>query len=967
MYHYIDAAVVRAAALCFDRPVVWPELTGPAANISSWRAWLQQIWQEADFANAVTAASPDLASRVEQVCAGRALPEPAARRTVLSVLRYLLRARTRATPFGLFAGVAAARIGTVPALRTGTGHRTAARPDAAWTTAVVGRFEEHRGLRPRLLLLTSSLVVERDGYVVIEHRPSGTRDVAPEHVQVRLTGPVREALDSARTPILWSDISGKLSVSFPTVPLATIETLLAGLVSQRVLITSLREPMTATEPLAALVTRTRCLAPSETAELRMAPKTALDLGVDWDLVVPEAVAQEAADAAKALTRLAPRAALTGWTEWHGRFLERYGPRAVVPVLDAVEVLGYPPGYLGSSSTSAPSPLPDRDSRLIRLAHSAALQRRLTVELDDAAIEELSTTAPGHPVQPSTEMTVRIDAVSVPALEQGEFTLHVVGVARSAGTTTGRFLGLLDDEDRRRMTEVYAGLPGVHQGALIAQISSTPLSVSAENVARAPQVTDLVISLGDYHGPDTSLIPLTDLAVTADAERLHLVSLSRRRPVHTLLLNAVDLSHHSHPLARFLAEAPVALAVPCTGFMWGTAAHNLPFLPALRYGRTILSPARWLLSRDDLPAASAPWPLWDEALTGWSRDMQLPERMYLSEADQSMALDLSEPSHRALLRTHLDRDGTVTLRPAPTPQDLGWTGGRAHEVVIPLAAEQKVTPVRAGGHVVSREHGHLPGHGDRIYLQLYGHRDRQNSLLTRHLSTVLKELSGPRWWFVRYRTPVDHLRLRLTCAPGTLGSAVEQIGEWTRQLQQSGLITDVGMETYYPETARFGGPAAIDAGEQYFAADSEAVLAQLVAQSGKNAPDDRAVTAASMVDIVTGLLGDDAAAMRWLIEHTRTDQAAPPRTVYRQAVDLADAGPSGLDERVTTAWSARRVALAAYARALKSAGTQPHDLLPDLLHLHHVRMRGPGLPEERTHLHLARAAALSRTARARRTS
>ncbi|MDX3132139.1 lantibiotic dehydratase [Streptomyces europaeiscabiei] len=944
-----------------------PELTGSSANAMSWRAWLHQTWQTDDFAAAVAAASPDLASRVLQICTGQPVADGAVRRTVLAVLRYLLRARSRATPFGLFAGVAAARIGPVSALDRGTGHRATARPDAARAMALVDQFEAHSAVRPHLLLIASSLVVERDGYVVIEHRPCGTRDAAFDHVQIRLTGPVREALEGTRTPISWSDLAAKLSAGFPTASSAAIANLLAGLVKQRFLVTSIRSAMTVTDPLGALLTYTQRLPQEETAELREVPKPVIDLRTDWDLVVPETVAQEAAAAAKALTRLAPRAALPGWTAWHGRFLERYGPRSVIPVMDAIDALGYPHGYLGSTSASTSSPLHDRDSRLIQLAATAGMQRRLEVELDDAAIEQLATTDPGHPVQPSTEVTVRIDAASVPALRQGEFTLHVVGVARSAGTTTGRFLSILDDEDRRRMTTVYAGLSGVHGGALVAQISSAPLSARADYVARAPQATELVISLGDYYGSATNVIPLTDLAVTADAERLHLFSLSRRRPVHTLLLNALNLGSHSHPLARFLVEAPVALTVPCTGFMWGTAASNLPFLPALRYGRTILSPARWLLASDDLPTAPAPWPEWDEALAQWRRDMHLPERVYLSEADQRMALDLTEPSHRALLRTHLDRDGSVKLSPAPEPRGLGWTGGHAHEVVIPLIADQSVSPVRAAAHIVSREHGRLPGCGNHIYLRLHGHRDRQDAILTRHLPILLRELAATRWWFIRFPDPEDHLRVRLTCAPGTLGSSIERIGQWSQQLQHRGLITHTSVETYHPETARFGGPTAIDAAEHYFAADSSAALAQLATQAGEAAPDARALTAASMVDIVTGLLGDDVTAMHWLIQHTRTDPVAPPRTVYRQAVDLVNTGHPGLDGPLATAWSARRTALAAYARALTDAAANAQDLLPDLLHLHHVRMCGPGLPEERTHLHLARAAALSWTARARSTS
>lgn len=965
MYRYADAVLIRGAAGNLDQQIDWPDLVSATANSASWRAWLRQTWAGSEFAGAVALASPDLASRVGDICAGRPLPDGTVRRTVLAVLRYLLRSQTRATPFGLFAGVAGARLGAMPSVRIGRVHHPSARADAGHAAVLADRFEQHPALQSRLMLLASSFAVEHDDHVVIEHRRSEKRNVGPEHVRIRMTGPVRRALNGARTPILWSDLAAKLAVDFPGAPPAAIDELLAGLVRQRVLLTSLRSAMTKPDPLAGLIDHAHHLPTAGKGELDEAPRPVIDLRLDWDLTIPDTVAREAATAAQALARLAPRASLAGWTEWHARFLDRYGPRATVPVLDAIDTLGYPPGYLGATTAPAPSLLPNRDSRLIKLAHAAAVQGRTEVALSEATLEDLATTGAGHPVQPSTEVTVRIEAVDAAALQRGEFTLHVVGMARSAGTTTGRFLDLLPDDDRRRMTDVYAGLPGVHRGALVAQISATPLSVRAENVARAAQATDLVISLGEYHSPDTHLMPVTDLAVTADAEQLHLVSLSRRRPVHTLLLNAVDLGLHSHPLTRFLAEAPVALAVPCTGFLWGAAASNLPFLPALRYGRTILSPARWLLDRNDLPVASAPWQEWDAVLTRWCSDVRLPRHVYLSEADQRIALDLVEPSHRALLRAHLDRASTATLHPAPRPQALGWIGGRAHEAVIPLITEQNRAPVRTPTHVVGHEHGHLPGTGGSLYLQLHGRRDRQDPILTRHLPVLLSDLDNPRCWFIRYPDPDDHLRLRLTCAPKTLGTIFEHVGQWTEQLRRRRLISHASMETYHPETARFGGPSAIDAAEAYFAADSACALAQLTAAGAKSAPDARAVTAASMVDIAAGLLGDRTAAMHWLIEHTRNDSTAPPRAVYRQAVALVYTHAVDLDERTLMAWAARRTALTNYARALAETDTSPGDLLPDLLHLHQVRMQGPGLPKERMQLHLARAAALSWTARARR--
>ena len=239
-----------------------------------------------------------------------------------------------------------------------------------------------------------------------------------------------------------------------------------------------------------------------------------------------------------------------------------------------------------------------------------------ITLDDALVAQLAVVGPDDPVQPSAELTVRVHAASIPDLDEGRFTLHVLGVSRAAGTAAGRFLRLLEAADQERLRAVYAALPGVHGDSLLAQVSAVPLYARSENVGRVRQVAGLVISLGEHRDVSPAQqVPVSDLAVTADARRLHLVSVSRRRPVHTILPSAVDLSIHTHPLARFLLEAPVALAAPCTAFDWG-AASALPFLPALRYRRTVISPARWILTTSDLRGQDASWPQWNDARVGF---------------------------------------------------------------------------------------------------------------------------------------------------------------------------------------------------------------------------------------------------------------------------------------------------------------------------------------------------------------
>jgi thiopeptide-type bacteriocin biosynthesis protein len=519
-----------------------------------------------------------------------------------------------------------------------------------------------------------------------------------------------------------------------------------------------------------------------------------------------------------------------------------------------------------------------------------------------------------------------------------------------------------------MRAAYAALPAAYSDSLLAQISAAPLHAESENVARAPQVTELLISLGEHPAPGPAQrIPLSDLAITADARRMHLVSLSRRRPVHTILPSAVDLTVHTHPLARFLLEAPVALTVPCTAFDWG-AASALPFLPALRCGRTVLSPARWMLYVADLPGKDADWPRWDDSLTAWVDQVRLPPNVYAGDGDRCLPLDLTEPSHRALLREQLNRDGHARLRVAPRSGDLGWARGRPHEITIPLAVTGPgIEPVRWRGEVTRRRHGHLPGCDGVLYLKLFAPRDLHHAILTRHLPDLVGEPGAlPRWWFIRYDDPAPHLRLRLTVESRWFNSTVAQACAWTGRLRDAGLLTDASWETYYPETARFGGTAAMDAAEAFFAADSAAAVAQFAASASRNGPGTRALIAASMADLSAAAAGDQAEGMRWLVEHARTGSNPPPRAAYDQAVALVCEPRQLLVDGVTAAWRARRTALAAYRSALEHAGTAaPEDLLQDLLHLHHARVIGPDPDAERACLHLARAAALSWLVREKR--
>lgn len=1023
LYRCADTALVRAARYTESALPTWPDLTEatPAHAAQHWYAWLQEVWALNPVAEAVEYASPVLTRQVEKVCAGRHPDARQVRRTVLSMAKYLLRMTGRATPFGLFAGVAPASFGPEPAVRWGEGHHAVARAGSSWLADVVARLESCPELRERLQLVANNLSFVRGGRLVVPYPPRshGKHRTAPVEVSMLHTPAVRLAVEAARSPIRSDELAGKLAVEFPTTPRSKIECLLTDMVERRVLISSLHAPATVTDALghlmeqletanagdiphvADLLCRLQEIDQGLARHNRAASTTAgrgirtgvaekmtalsaaarqplaVDLRVDCTLVLPRLVTREAEAAASTLARLTAHPfGTTAWQSYHTRFFERYGIGALVPVLDVVDPdvgIGFPAGYLGADPEPRAA-VSGRDQRLLALAQEAALDGREEIILDERLVADL--TVGDHTrtwVPPHLELCFELQSASEEALGRGEFDLAVVSASRGVGTMTGRFVGLLEPADQERMDGTLARLPPSDVDALPVQLSFSPLAHGDMHVTRAPELLPTVISLGEHREPSGTVIELADLAVACDSRRLSLAWLSRRQRLEPTVLHALDLRAHTPPLARFLVEVGKAQAAVVAAFDWGTASH-LPFLPRVRHGRAILSPARWLLDRAALPLSDAPWPAWREALAAWRARRRLPNLVYLTERDQRLKLDLDQAAHLVLLRSHLASAEHAVLTEAPASGRHGWFGGRAHEIVVPMTATQlptrRTVPPVSATQVIGRDHGHLPGASTWLYAKLYGHLERQAEILAKHLPELLSEWDEPpTWWYIRYRDPEWHLRLRIALPDAQdFGPAAHRVSTWAGCLHRQGLLRDVQFATSYPETGRWGSGALLAAAEEVFSTDSRALVAQLAQPSR---PHPQALAAANLVAIAAAFTGSPDAGTSWLITHAKTEASqSVPRPVLAEAVRLADptgdwallrAAPGG--RAITEAWEPRHRALADYRARLAAAdGIDPDAVLDALLHAHHIRAVGIDRDDERTCLRLARAAALVWAAR-----
>jgi thiopeptide-type bacteriocin biosynthesis protein len=952
----LPAAVLRMSALPAERArPTWRDLDldDPEAGT----AYLREIAADPVAREAVAVSSPSLTHTLDAVLAGRPVERKKLRRAALAVTRYLLRATTRATPFGTLAGVAPAAFGDATAVRVGSAHRRIVRPDAGWLADLVRRRERDPEVLRRLRVVRNALAAERGDRLVLRyvHALDGP---ASREISVRRTAVIAAVWELAERPVAVAELAAALAERFPAAPAAKLEGLVGGLVEQRLLLTELMPAPSAPDPLAhvlALLPGDPELEQARTAMAAYAEAGAdeavarwhvvaeggrhgphVDLAVDAEVTLHREVAAELERAVAALVRMTPADSLSpNLHRYSLDFVVRYGDAQLVPLgelLDPMTGMDAPAGYTVPRTTREVQ----RELRVRRnvghdrlrgaLVQQAVLDGSGEVVLDDALIDRLALDDDVPP--PALDMGIELHARSATAIDRGDFRLVMWSTLMTVqgGALSGRFAHLL------------GGTAGpVPEGAIGAQLEFTPAFARSANLSRVPRLLDHRIPVGLFDDPDDpAVIGLDDLAVGADKQGLYLWSLRHDAQVVPQAIHMLDPRTQAPNVVRFLCAIASTRQRGVQPWDWGAAGDQSAYLPRVRYGRTVLSAATWRVDRALARSGS-----FDEDLAAWRKLWRVPAQVALAVADSRVGLDLDVPLHRALLRHELGRGEEVFLAER-SPEGTGWLDGHAAELVVSLRSEQAAAPVGRQPALRPARLRHAPG-GEWVYVKLYAPEDAHRRLVTEALEELRARLPDgvDRWFFLRYADPLPHLRVRVH------GPARELVQEWADALCAADLAQTFALDTYEPEVARYGGIELLETAERAFQADSEAAIAQL--RLAPDLPSDLLV-AANLAD-VTAAFGDPRWREWFLASADRDDHRDAFRAVREQA--LAVIGAGDVDPRLQEIWAAREPAMRAYGDAVRARGVRTP--LGSVLHMTHNRLVGIAPESE------ARANAIARGA------
>ncbi len=320
------------------------------------------------------------------------------------------------------------------------------------------------------------------------------------------------------------------------------------------------------------------------------------------------------------------------------------------------------------------------------------------------------------------------------------------------------------------------------------------------------------------------------------------------------------------------------------------AETLPFLPRVKWGRVILSPARWRIDEFTLEGGELNLDSvveFKSYLARWRNAWKVPQYVWMKlegnllEEDVSIWLNLEYDKHvdelyKSVLQVLRDRKKWIVLEEAFTRLQDAWLGDDdihyASEVIVPLVLEKPSdretrSPYNSETELLSSnkflsvpfsERIKTPS-SDWLYIKIYCKRDFEEDLISGPIRELTMDLSRAQlidmWFFVRYADPMTHIRLRMHGNPHDLiNQVLPRAIQWAKTLVDEGLCEKFSFDTYEREIERYGGVEGISLAEGFFAADSMFVAQLLHLERNSKINVERSVVAALSVDRILMSLG-----------------------------------------------------------------------------------------------------------------
>jgi thiopeptide-type bacteriocin biosynthesis protein len=444
------------------------------------------------------------------------------------------------------------------------------------------------------------------------------------------------------------------------------------------------------------------------------------------------------------------------------------------------------------------------------------------------------------------------AILFSVLPDGKLLWNSTGGA-TANSLIGRFAYL--DEGIEQLCKSIAQQDSQHQAeAIIAEIAHLPEG-KVGNVIRRLNVNAYEIPFLSEPGVDADhVISLDDLMLSVQYDKVVL----RSRKLNKVIVPRLSCAHNY--ASSDLSAYQLLCALQHQGktglnISLGEWSRNRKYFPRISYGRVILSLASWHFKAQEYAyVLSSVNPI--SALRDFLDSNQMPQYFALSEGDNELFFDLTEDTYLEILLEELKRRKPVKFIEW-LHFDAAAVGTKTvNQYVLPLYKIDKALPGSNDLELYqtdqSVKRAFAPG-SEWVYFKFYCGAHLSDQILERLVKPVSEELLSrhlaDQFFFIRYNDPNYHIRYRVHLCEQHKHSFTEVMQAVNLALEpflNNRTVWKVQLDTYQRELERYGAQR-ISATEYLFFEDSHLYLELLCSGAFLNNENNRMYAALKNVD------------------------------------------------------------------------------------------------------------------------
>lgn len=305
------------------------------------------------------------------------------------------------------------------------------------------------------------------------------------------------------------------------------------------------------------------------------------------------------------------------------------------------------------------------------------------------------------------------------------------------------------------------------------------------------------------------IPANDLLLSVEAGAFVLHSASLGRQVETRVSTSHNIQYQAPPAYAFLAM--LARGSSSLDSLYGQNSAT-GTRPRVQFRNITLQRAGWRLGKASLvgPAKSG-------GVEGIRKQFSLPRRLLVNGSAGAFAIDLDQPAALEYLLAENRARALDVSELAPLdwgPAVTSAEGRFWNEILVPLG-DTKVAVPRP--EPLRREAA--PAEGSWVYHRIFADADMFEAQVAR-LEPVVRAFKPVNWHFVRYREEAHELRLRAMLSPANREAYCTAIAVCLEDSRRDEWLSDWHIAQFVPEWSRYIGASGFSLAADIFTLETE---------------------------------------------------------------------------------------------------------------------------------------------------